>query len=89
MTEIQENLKAWNDTPLLRPLEDYVGRKQDRSQDFQVDGRIKQQNQPQLEISFQGLESQTWTLSHYDGNSFVPPLSFNELAKRAMFTFIR
>ena len=72
VTEVNENLQsARNNIPLSRPLEDYVGKYQDLNQDFHVDVRIKEENFLQLEISLQELESQTWTLTHYDGNTFL------------------
>lgn len=80
--------KARNSTPRSRPLEDYVGRYQDPDQEFHVDVEINKEDPTQLVIYFQGLESQAWVLTHYHADIFLFPLSFNELAKRAKFTFV-
>lgn len=77
------------DTPPSKPLKDYVGRYQAPDQDFFVDVRFRESVQLQLEIVFQGLESQVWALDHYQCDTFLCfNTSFNDLAKRAIFTFL-
>lgn len=49
---------------------------------------IHKDDATKLVIYFQGLESQAWALTHYHADMFLFPLSFNEHAKRAMFTFV-
>ncbi|KAI0465878.1 putative D-aminoacylase [Xylaria cf. heliscus] len=85
----KELQKARLDIPLSRPFEDYIGRYQDPNRSFFVDVNFKAGRESQLQISFQGRESQTWALDHYHGDTFLCfNTSFNDLAKRAIFTFL-
>ncbi|KAJ5641057.1 D-aminoacylase [Penicillium herquei] len=89
IAQIEHDLKKANkSTPLSMPLEKYVGRYQDPRQAFHVDAKINTDDTTKLDISFQSLDSQVWTLTHYHDDTFLLPMSFNELAKRAIFTFV-
>ncbi len=76
-------------SPPSKSLKDYTGRYQDLNQDFFVDIKFRENSELELEIAFQGLESQVWALEHYQSDTFLCfNTSFNDLAKRAIFTFL-
>jgi CubicO group peptidase (beta-lactamase class C family) len=90
LPRISERLeREREDVPPCTALVNYIGRYKDPSREFFVDVRLNDPNSGsmQLEILFQGLESQTWSLDHYSGDTFLLPMSFNAKAKRAIFTF--
>ncbi|KAI1151720.1 putative D-aminoacylase [Nemania diffusa] len=85
----KEREKTRSNIPPSKPLREYIGRYQDSNLNFFVDVNFKEGNESQLQISFQGRESQTWALDHYQGDTFLCfNTSFNDLAKRAIFTFL-
>ncbi len=77
------------DIPMPRSLQDYVGKYRSPTQDFFIDvkTKVKEDNTTQLVLKFQGLDSQTWNLSHWEADTFLALKTFNDWAKRAMFTF--
>ncbi|KAL8832600.1 MAG: hypothetical protein Q9191_000169 [Dirinaria sp. TL-2023a] len=67
-----------------KPLDEYVGRYTDSLHDWIIDVHKKENNG--LEVAFQGLESQTWALSHYECDTFLWLASREEQAKRCRMT---
>ena len=70
---------------MRRLLQAYTGRYRLPRQNYFVDVHIKRNR---LQISFLGKESQTrWDLEHHQGDTFLMNKNFDELAKRAVFTY--
>ncbi|KAI0193089.1 putative D-aminoacylase [Astrocystis sublimbata] len=80
--------KACKTAPPPRPLRDYVGTYQDSHRNFFVDITLEEGSEMQLRISFQGRKSQSWSLKYHQDDTFLCfQTSFNDLAKRVLFTF--
>jgi len=77
------------DIPAPRSLQDYMGRYRSPTQAFfiEVNAKVKENNDKQLVLAFQGLDSQTWDLNHREDHTFLTLTTFNDWVKRAMFTF--
>lgn len=67
--------------PLTAYTGDYVG----FAGQFKIQIRMK--SPEALQVIFQGLESQTWDLKHYQDNTFTWLEDFDTQAKRVRFTF--
>ena len=67
-----------------KPLEEYVGHYADSLHDWIID--IRKKDETNLEVVFQGLDSQAWALSHYESDTFLWLASREEQAKRCRMT---
>ena len=76
------------DIALPKHISKYAGTYRALDRDFLLEIDVKNSAKQQLEVRFQGLDSQRGDLNHYQENTFLLPISFNELSKRAMFTFL-
>jgi len=56
--------------------------------DFFIDMVFCNNPEPHLELLTQGLESQSWILKHYGKDSFWCPQTFNDMARKAQFTWV-
>lgn len=88
--QLSEQLEGKRGTePCSKPLKQYIGRYRSPDQDFFIDVGFRDRDQSKLQIAFQGLDSQLWSLDHYQGDTFLCfNTSFNDLARRAIFTFL-
>ncbi|KAE8373753.1 beta-lactamase/transpeptidase-like protein [Aspergillus bertholletiae] len=67
-----------------RDLSQYIGRYTDAERDWVIDIRAKEPGQ--LEVLFQGLESQAWPLTHYESDTFLWLTPRDTQAKRGRMT---
>lgn len=67
--------------PKPRANGEYIGRYRDEQRNWIIDVRAKD-NSDDMEVVFQGLESQIWTLSHYENDTFLWLASREEQIKR-------
>ncbi|KAF4629855.1 hypothetical protein G7Y89_g8284 [Cudoniella acicularis] len=65
-----------------RANDEYIGRYRDEKRGWLVDVRAKLSSPFGLEVVFQGLDSQAWTLSHYEHDTFLWLATREEQAKR-------
>ncbi|CEJ94113.1 hypothetical protein VHEMI09664 [[Torrubiella] hemipterigena] len=66
-----------------RSADEYVGRYKDSKRDWYIEVRkCGEKSSSGLEVAFQGLDSQAWSLSHYQHDTFLWLASREEQAKR-------
>lgn len=65
-----------------RSRENYIGRYRDEKRGWILDVRARNTAPSGLEVAFQGLDNQTWALSHYEHDTFLWLVSREEQAKR-------
>lgn len=65
-----------------RSRDEYVGRYRDSTRGWIIDVRGQDSTASGLEVAFQGLDSQVWTLSHYEHDTFLWLACREEQAKR-------
>ncbi|KAK3375822.1 putative D-aminoacylase [Lasiosphaeria ovina] len=85
-----DNAKALDEarTPGTQPrpsLDEYVGDYVGLGGLFKLQVRRRRDVRGELEVLFQGLESQAWPLTHYEHDTFSWLQPFNEQARRARF----
>ncbi|KAL8704249.1 MAG: hypothetical protein Q9201_002595 [Fulgogasparrea decipioides] len=67
-----------------RRLDEYVGKYLEEAHNWVIE--IRKKDDECLEVLFQGLESQKWALTHYEGDTFLWLASREEQAKRCRMT---
>jgi CubicO group peptidase (beta-lactamase class C family) len=67
------------------PLQEYVGRYINPAHSFVVE--IRKKDEDSLQVAFQDLDSQLWSLRHYEYDTFLWLSPRDEQAKRARFTY--
>lgn len=69
-----------------KPLKAYIGRYYNAIEDFNIKISVKPSNE-NLELAFQGLDSQVWELRHYHYDTFTWLMSRDEAVKQARFPY--
>ncbi|GIC93069.1 serine hydrolase domain-containing protein [Aspergillus udagawae] len=81
---LMKKLEEARTSSVPRDLSQYIGRYIDTERDWVIDVRAKEPGQ--LEVFFQGLESQAWPLNHYEREMFLWITPRDTQAKRARMT---
>ena len=89
---MRESLEASRRSPRTQPnqskaLDAYHGKYYNQLGDFYISITTSNQALNHLQLSFQGLDSQTWKMEHYQDNSFLWLMSGDEAVSRARFPY--
>lgn len=84
MAQRLESQKVRGTSP--RPLSTYFGEYFNEIKDFKIQIRLSSQND-NLELAFQGLDSQVWPMAHYHYDTFVWLMSYDDAVSHARFPY--